>query len=177
MKSERENVKKSVDKLGVELGEEKKEQVNAATDKLGNQGYLPKDIMGVSDAMVEGIYGQAYRLYNTGKYTDAAQLFRTMVMMNPTEPRYAMGLAACSHMLKDYQRAIEQYTYASMLDADNPVPAYHTSDCCIQMGDQMSAIIALEMAIKRAGNKPEYAVLKDRANLTLQSLKREFNIK
>lgn len=177
MKGEQEKIKKSVDALGAELEEEKKEKVDGASDKLTQSSFLPKDIMGVSDAMVEGIYGQAYRLYNTGKYKDAAQLFRTMVMLNPTEPRYAMGLAACSHMLKDYAYAIEQYTYASMIDPDNPVPAYHSSDCCIQQGDKISAIIALEMAIKRAGNKPEYAVLKDRATLTLQSLKKDYNIK
>ncbi len=41
-------------------------------------------------------------------------------------------------------------------------PITHSADCYIQMKDKVSAIIALEMAIKRAHGKPEFKTLEDR---------------
>ena len=123
--------------------------------------------------MVEGIYGQAYRLYNTGKYKEAAQIFRLLIMINSTEPKYAMGLAACFHLMKDYKSATNTYSLIGIIDPQNPIPFYHSSDCFMQMGDQASALVMLEMAIKRAGEKPEFRTLKDRAILTAESLKKE----
>jgi hypothetical protein len=76
-------------------------------------------------------------------------------------------------MLKEYRSAIDTYTIVSMVNPDNPIPFFHASDCMIQMGDNASAIIALQMAIKRSGEKPEFRTLKDRAQLTIESLKKE----
>ncbi len=156
-----------------ELAEKIRQKVNLLTEKFTKDAAPAKKSMGLSDEMVEGIYGQAYRLYNTGKYEDAAQLFRLLVMVNPSEPRYTLGLAACAHLLKDYKNAIELYTVCSIIDGESPIPLYHVSDCYLQVQDKFSAMIALEMAVKRSGNKPEFQTLKDRAEMTVQSLRKE----
>lgn len=173
MKGEQKQIKKGAEQLGAELSKEQIKQLEKVTEKVTQKQFLPKDVMGISDSMVEGIYGQAYRLYNTGKFKDASQLFRLLIMLNTTEPKYTMGLAACFHMLKDYKSAVETYAICGVIDPDNPVPYYHSSDCFIQMKDPISALITLEMAIKRAGSKPEFQTLKDRAIMTLEALKKE----
>ena len=137
------------------------------------QGLTPKDAMGVSNSYLENVYAQAYRLYNTGKYSEAAHMFRLLIMLNAMEPKYILGLAACFHMLKEYYDAIQSYTMCSALDPENPIPHYHSSDCFIQMKDYLSAMICLELAIARAGDKPEYAKMKERAQLSLESLKQQ----
>lgn len=172
MAGERE-IKKAAAAVGVEAGKKGHTAYQKALNEVITQEFVPQNALGMSDAMVEGFYGQAYRLYNTGKYAQAAEMFRFLVMVNPMEPKYAMGLAASFHMLKHYQQAITAYTMCGVIDPDSPIPHYHASDCYIQLKDQMSAIIALEMAIKRAGIKPEYQALKDRALLSIQSLKKE----
>lgn len=133
----------------------------------------PKEAMGLTDAMVEGIYGQAYRLYNTGKYKEASQLFRVLMMLDPKQPKFMLGLAASFHMLKEYKNAVEIYTICGIIDPDTPIPHYHASDCYIQMKDNISAIIALEMAVSRSGERPEYKMVKDRSLLTIENLKKE----
>lgn len=173
MKSDQHQIKKATEELATELGKEKAQDVKKAVSKAVNQGVMPKDMMGLSDAMVEGIYGQAYRLYNTGKYKDASQLFRLLIMLNSTEAKYAMGLAACFHMLKEYKNAISTYSICGVIDPENPIPHYHASDCYIHLNDPVSALIALEMAVKRAGDKVQYQTLKDRAQLTIEGLKKE----
>jgi type III secretion system low calcium response chaperone LcrH/SycD len=175
MKGEQQQIKKAAENIGTNLSKEKSQEFKNVATKAVQEGVMPKDMLGLSDAMVEGIYGQAFRLYNTGKYKDASQLFRLLIMLNSTESKFAMGLAACFHMLKEYKNAVATYAICGVIDPANPIPHYHASDCYLHLQDPVSAQIALEMAIKRAGDKPEYQTLKDRAQLTLESLKQEVN--
>lgn len=172
MKGEQQQIKQAAEDVGANIHQAHKETIKAAMEKA-KQGTTPKDALGLTDAMVEGIYGQAYRLYNTGKYKEAAQIFRLLLMINATEPKYVMGLAACFHMKKEFQSAIGAYSMVSVLDPNSPVSFYHTADCYIQMGDPVSALIALEAAIKRSEDKPEFKTLKDRAALMVESLKKD----
>jgi type III secretion system low calcium response chaperone LcrH/SycD len=176
MKGEQEQIKQSLKDVGESVGEKRKKNLEEAAKNILQKQVIPKEALGMSDQMIEGIYGQAYRLYNTGKYEDASQLFRLLVMMNSTESKYAMGLAACFHMMKDYKSAINTYTLCGIIDPKSPVPHYHASDCYIQLKDPMSAIVALEMAIKRAEGKPEFKSIQDRAKMTVEALKKEVNL-
>lgn len=173
MKSEQEHIKKATEDLAQKFGPEKRDTIKEAIGRVSKEAVTPKDMLKLNDQYVEGIYGQAYRLYNTGKYVEAGKLFQLLVMMNSMEPKYIMGLAACFHMLKEYKSAIETYMICSMLDPDSPIPHYHCSDCYINLGDSLSAIVSLDIAIKRAGDKAEYQVLRDRSILTLESLEKE----
>ncbi|MBA2369892.1 MAG: SycD/LcrH family type III secretion system chaperone [Candidatus Protochlamydia sp.] len=141
--------------------------------KMFKEGVPPKDAIGVNNNAVESIYAQAYRLYNTGKYVEATHLFRVLIMLNAMEPKYTLGLAACFHMLKEYKHAIQTYTMCSAFDPTTPLPYYHSSDCFIQMKDYLSGMLCLQMAIDKAGEKPEYAKIKERAILSLESLKQQ----
>ncbi|MCB1112839.1 MAG: SycD/LcrH family type III secretion system chaperone [Chlamydiales bacterium] len=175
MKGDQHQVKKAAEDMGDKLQGETKEQYEQVAKKIVKQGAFPKDALGLSDSMVEGIYGQAYRLYNTGKYRDAGQLFRLLIMIEPTQSKFTMGLAACLHMCKDYQAAVEAYALCSIIDPDSPIPHYHASDCYLQMKDKLSALVALEMAVKRAESREEFKTLKDRALMTIETLKKEIS--
>jgi type III secretion system low calcium response chaperone LcrH/SycD len=173
MKSEQEQIKKATEQLGAGIKADEEKDLQTALKRITRKGSSARDVLGLTDAMIEGIYGQAYRLYNTGKFRDANQLFRLLIMINPTEPKYVMGLAACFHMIKEYKSAVDTYAIVGVVDPKSPVPLYHASDCYMQMGDPVSALISLEMAVRRAGDRPEFKTLKERALLTVESLKRE----
>ncbi len=168
-------MRKEAFNLGGEQQEKFDKAITELSSKMVKQGMSPKDAMGISDSYLENVYAQAYRLYNTGKYTEATHLFRILIMLNAMEPKYMLGLAACFHMMKEYTNAIQTYTMCIALDPQSPVPHYHSSDCFIQMKDYLSAMICLELAIERAGDKPEYAKMKERAQLSLESLKKQVN--
>ena len=93
MQGEQRQIKKATEELGATLKKEKTQDFKAVAEKAVQGGAMPKDMMGLSEAMVEGIYGQAYRLYNTGKYKDASQLFRLLIMLNSAEP--SQGMMSC----------------------------------------------------------------------------------
>lgn len=176
MKSDETQVKKAVEKVGERINKTETNQdknVTILANEFMKNGHMPKDILNLSEREVEGFYAHAYNLYQTGRYKDAIQIFRLLIMLNAYESKYALGLAACLHMMKEYKGAIESYTLCCILDPENPIPYYHMSDCFLEIKDPFSAIVALDMAIKRAGDKPEFQMLKDRSTMTMKSLQAE----
>lgn len=169
----KEQMKKETLGSAEKQGEKFDHAIGEMANKMMVQGLTPKDAMGFSSGYMENVYAQAYRLYNTGKYAEATHLFRILIMLNAMEPKYMLGLAACFHMIKEYTNAIQTYTMCAALDPTNPIPHYHSSDCFIQMKDYLSAMICLELVIDKAGAKPEYAKMKERAQLSLESLKKQ----
>lgn len=175
MKNFRQTLKSASDFTGKHLAEEKGPVIGKMTMKALEKATSIKDVLGFKDESIEGVYGQAYLLYNTGRYRDASEIFRLLIMLNSTESKYLMGLAACYHMLKEYTSAASTYNLVSLVDPENPVPYFHASDCYIQLGDKVTAAIMLEMAIKRAKNKAEFSTLLQRSQITLDALKKEIS--
>lgn len=173
MKGEDQEINRATEGVGAALNDELEEVFYGAFAETMLKGAIPKEELGYTPEKIVGIYGQAYSLYNTGNYKDAAQLFRLLVVLDPAEFKYMFALASCFHMMKEYMNAVKVYTVCGLLDPQNPIPQFHASDCYIQMRDRISALIVLELAIKYAGNKPEYQVLKDRALMTMSGIKKE----
>lgn len=176
MKKDETQVKKVVEEVGAKINKTEvnhEKSINLLADEFIKNGHMPKDILNLSDRQVEGLYAQAYNFYQTGRYKDSLQIFRLLIMLNPSEAKYVLGLGACMHMMKEYKDAIDSYTLCSVLDSETPIGYYHMSDCFLALKDSYSAIVALDMAIKRAGGKPEFQTLKDRAMMTMQNLQNE----
>lgn len=173
MDGQEKQIKEAVKQLGEKLHGDTGKQIQEMTQEMMQKQLTAKSVLGITDSMAEGLYSQAYRLYNTGKYKDAAELFRLLIMIDTTEPKYVMGMGACFHMMKDYKSAAHIYSMCGMLEPDNPIPHYHASDCFVNMKDYVSAIVSLEMAVKRAGEDPKFEALKDRAKMNIESLKKK----
>lgn len=129
-----------------------------------------RELLGLSDAMLEGIYSQGLRLYNAGKYKEASQVFRLLLVINPNIMKCVMGFGACFHVQKDYKMALNLYSVATRLDQNNPLPLFHSSDCLIQMGDYASALNVLGIMIEKVGENPRFRRLKERAILMTNGL-------
>lgn len=173
MKNTRHAIKSAADQVGEHMKETRGEDYADLAAKAFKGNLSIKTLAGVSDEKEEAIYGQAYLLYNTGRYREAAEIFRVLITVNSTEPKYMVGLAACFHMLKEYDAAISTYMICTFLDPQNPLPHFHLSDCYLQLNDTLSAKVALKEAINRAGDKPQFKTLKERSEITLAGLEKE----
>jgi type III secretion system low calcium response chaperone LcrH/SycD len=146
--------------------------VESFLDSVLKKGMSPKDALGLKDEMLEGLYAQAYHLFNNGKYKDATTIFRLLILLDALEAKYSMGLAACLHMMKEYAGAAQVYAMAGVLDMANPLPYYHASDCWIKLGDTEAALNSLEMVILRSQDIPQFKTLQDRCTMTMEGLKK-----
>lgn len=147
--------------------------VKAMLSQALGSGIMPKQVLKFSDQTMEAIYGQAYNLYNQGKYKDASYIFRLLMMLDYLNSKYSLGLAACLHRMKDYKQAANVYLMCGMLDPKNPIPHYHAADCYIQLNAPLLAVFALDMCINAAKDQPQYDTIKQRAELMKEALDKQ----
>ncbi len=134
------------------------------------KGGTFKDLKDMSDDAMEAIYSVAYNLYQGGKYEEAQKVFQFLCFYDHFNRKYFMGLGACQQMMKEYGNAIEVFSFATILDSDDPRPMLYIGDCHLAMGDKEKAQAAYETAIEWAGESDDYEEDKERARSMLENL-------
>jgi len=137
------------------------------------RGIVPKQALNIGDDTVEGLYTQAYMLYNQGKYQDAQYLFLALMMLDPKQPKHMLGSAACLHRMGKFEKAAQVYMLITTIDPENPLPHFHAADCYIKLKALPLADMCLKSAIKCCGEKKDFAVVKERALLMLKAVDSE----
>ncbi len=126
---------------------------------------------GITDYEMETLYEEAHEAYEINRYVEAANTFRWLVFFNSYEPKYWMGYGACQQMLKRYEKALEAYAVAALLDSDNPYPHYYAYECNKLLNNMEDAGKALTLAYRRCEGKAAYVQLKN----TIKQLKESEN--
>ena len=157
-------------RVNFDAGRQAEDALKTIMESVLNKGIMPKTALKLGDDTMEAIYAQAYNLYNLGRYKEASYIFRLLMLLDFTTPKYVLGLAACLHRRKDYLNAANLYFLCAALDPTNPLPHYHSADCYLQMDALELAILSLQMSIKTCADQAQYAVLKERAQLLKSSL-------
>lgn len=163
-------IQDTLQRVNMQAGKQTEEALATIMDAVLKRGISPKVALKINDSTIEAIYSQAYNLYNQGKYKEASYIFRLLMLLDPTTAKHILGLAACMHRSKDYMNAANMYFLCAALDPTNPLPHYHSVDCYLQMEALPLAISSLETTIKVCGTQPQYAILKERAELLKSSL-------
>ena len=124
-------------------------------DFFGKGGTF-KDLKDVSDDAMEAIYSVAYNLYQSGKYLEAQKVFQFLCFYDHFNRKYYLGLGACQQMLKQYDKAIEIFSFTTILDSDDPRPMLYIGDCHMAKGDKENARIAYETSLEWASDSEQY---------------------
>jgi len=138
---------------------------------ISDDGHTLADLKGFTRKHLEALYTVGFNAYNSGNYEQAHKVFQFLCMFDHMEKKYWMALGACRQLMKQYTDAVNVYTYAWTLDADDPTPALHAADCHIALGDRKAAISGLEFAADTAGDLPQYQPVKERAEALLNMFK------
>jgi type III secretion system low calcium response chaperone LcrH/SycD len=91
--------------------------------------------------LAKTLYLFAYRLYQDSKYNDAVQFFRFLTLIDPYSAKYWKGLGASLQMLKQYEKAIEAYSSAVLMEK-TPSDDYlheHIAECYSALGQSKKA--------------------------------------
>ncbi len=135
-----------------------------------NNGKTLKDMKGLTDENMEAIYGVAYQFYNSGNFEQAVKVFQFLCYFDHLEKKFWMGLGATRQMLKKYSEAIDAYSFAALLDVNDPRPPLQAADCHMALGNRDAAISGLTAAIEWSGDNPQYQTVKERATALLELL-------
>lgn len=162
-----------VEKSSSGLSDEEKKKQEEVINDIIFEGKSLKESLGLSAAAIEYFYSQGYRLYLIRKYDEALRYFHLLFLFDPSDPRYALALAATYQMMKDYEHAVQWYMTLSLIDSASPMPFYYMSDCALKRGDPFSAIYFLKKTIEYCEGKPEYNQLKTQAERMIPPLEKK----
>lgn len=95
---------------------------------------------------LDNLYTFAYHFYDHGKYQRAADFFYVLTRLNNQDQTYWLGLAAAQQMLKQYEKALDSYSIAALLDPENPTVHFYAAGCFFSLGNVEKGLQALEAA-------------------------------
>lgn len=124
--------------------------------------------VGVEDEELEAAYALAGFFYGRDEYDTALRLYGLLLMGNPHDRRFAIGMAMSKQMLEQYEDAIGYYANALAMDFDDPLPSYHIAECLMHLGKRNEALQTLTLCLSRARG-PEHQAIQQRA-MDLQRL-------
>lgn len=110
-------------------------------------GATYKDIHGIPQSTMDGIYSYAYEFYQQGKLKEAEVFFRFLSIYDFYNTDYVMGLAAVYQLTKRYEKATELYALAFVLAKDDYRPLFHAGQCNLIMKKSSAAIHCFESVL------------------------------
>jgi type III secretion system low calcium response chaperone LcrH/SycD len=110
------------------------EEVSAALVEAIERGATIKDIHGVSQETMDGLYWYAYDFYKKGRLGDAEIFFRFLCIYDFYNSEYVMGLGAVCQLKKNYVRAIDLYALAFALSKNDYRPMFYAGQCQLMRG-------------------------------------------
>jgi type III secretion system low calcium response chaperone LcrH/SycD len=93
------------------------------------EGITLKDVHGIPDEMMDGLYAYAHDFYAKGKLDQAETFFRFLCLYDFYNIDYIMGLAAVCQMKKQYEKAIGLYAVSFGLSKNDYRPMFFTGQC------------------------------------------------
>ena len=107
-------------------------------------GASYKDIHGIPQSTMDGLYAYAYEFYQQGKLDEAETFFRFLSIYDFYNTDYVMGLAAIYQLTKRYSKAAELYSLAFVLAKDDYRPLFHAGQCNLMMKKSSAALHCFE---------------------------------
>lgn len=133
-----------------------------------NQGVTLKEIHGISDEQMDGLYSLAYDFYNQGRLDEAEKFFRFLCIYDFYCVDFLMGLAAVYQLKEMHQKAADIYAIAfAQGDADYR-PMLYAGQCQLAMGKAGKARQCFKVVLDQAGDD----ALKATAQAYLTALQR-----
>lgn len=120
---------------------------------------------------IDLVYSYAYTVYQQGHYLEASEIFSFLVVLDSFGVKNWMGLGASFQMQKKYEKALEAYTAAAVLEKTetDPLPHVHAAECLHALDEKERALLALNSAEEIAGNQPKYRKLIEQLFLIKQA--------
>ena len=120
---------------------------------LANGGTIAQ-ANNMSQGYLETTYKTGYDQYTAGHFEEAAKVFQYLCLYDQWNPRNYLSLGACLQMMHLYGQAIQTYTFAFRMDADNPLPLVYMADCNLALNrvDKAKEIYKTALKLAKSSN-------------------------
>ncbi|EOC1853084.1 SycD/LcrH family type III secretion system chaperone VcrH [Vibrio parahaemolyticus] len=135
------------------------------------EGGTLKMLHDVSADTIEHIYAVGYNFFQAGKIEQAAKVFQLLSMLDHYQARFFIGLGAARQELGEYLQAIDAYSYAALVDINDPRPPFHSAECHLKLEQLTEAESGFYSAKEMSAGKSQYADLHQRAGIMLEAVR------
>ncbi|EIV8642934.1 SycD/LcrH family type III secretion system chaperone VcrH [Vibrio parahaemolyticus] len=135
------------------------------------EGGTLKMLHDVSADTIEHIYAVGYNFFQSEKIEQAAKVFQLLSMLDHYQPRFFIGLGAARQELGEYLQAIDAYSYAALVDINDPRPPFHSAECHLKLEQLTEAESGFYSAKEMSAGKSQYADLHQRAGIMLEAVR------
>ncbi|ELB2167807.1 SycD/LcrH family type III secretion system chaperone VcrH [Vibrio parahaemolyticus] len=135
------------------------------------EGGTLKMLHDVSADTIEHIYAVGYNFFQSGKIGQAAKVFQLLSMLDHYQARFFIGLGAARQELGEYLQAIDAYSYAALVDINDPRPPFHSAECHLKLEQLTEAESGFYSAKEMSAGKSQYADLHQRAGIMLEAVR------
>lgn len=118
-----------------------------------------------SEKDAKQFYALGFSLYGAGSFQESTQVFEVLCLRKPLEYPHWFGLASSFQETGRYEKALNAWAMAAILDRSSPHPHFHAAECCFSLGQIEEAKTALNAALARADGD---SLLQDQISLLLQ---------
>jgi type III secretion system low calcium response chaperone LcrH/SycD len=130
---------------------ETQSQVEKLEESLGQiSDFINKNELNerpvLSEEILSCLYGSAYAFYMHGKYETAHHYFQLLTAVDPHSKKNWMGLGATFQVQKNYTLALEAYSFAALLDIDDPYISFYAAECFFFLNQIQKGFEALDAA-------------------------------
>lgn len=156
-----------------EMPNANKEQIEKIFTDFYEKGIPIYQSIGLNDDFMKFLYSTAYQMYQSGKFNEAIANFQVLSTFDPTEPKYALGMALCYKEMKKYPHAIEELLQCTSINPEDPIPYWHLYECFVEINEPWGAGSALGAVIYLCDQTQTNTDLKKRAEIALQQVSKE----
>ncbi|HHF2915626.1 Low calcium response locus protein H [Vibrio parahaemolyticus] len=135
------------------------------------EGGTLKMLHDVSQDTIEHIYAVGYNFFQSGKIEQAAKVFQLLSMLDHYQARFFIGLGAARQELGEYLQAIDAYSYAALVDVNDPRPPFHSAECHLKLEQLTEAESGFYSAKEMSAGKSQYEDLHERAGIMLEAVR------
>ncbi|EGR0934613.1 CesD/SycD/LcrH family type III secretion system chaperone [Vibrio parahaemolyticus] len=135
------------------------------------EGGTLKMLHDVSADTIEHIYAVGYNFFQSGKIEQAAKVFQLLSMLDHYQARFFIGLGAARQELGEYLQAIDAYSYAALVDINDPRPPFHSAECHLKLEQLTEAESGFYSAKEMSAGKSQYADLHQCAGIMLEAVR------
>ncbi len=144
--------------------------INCIIDAV-SQGATLKELSGISDGEMEGLYSLAYDFYKQGRLDEAEKFFRFLCIYDFYNVDFILGLAAVYQMKKMYEKAIDIYALAFAQGKSDYRSMLYAGQCQLSIGRVGKAKKCFLEVVKSSND--EFLRNKAEAYLTALKLKKD----
>lgn len=144
-------------------------------DKLASyfgKGGTWQELLGYDDNLMQLQYQKAYDFYQNADYHNASAAFSFLTMINPYQYDYWMGLGSSKQSERHFEEAIVSFTAAEAMNPEEPAPHLQLAQCFYALNVLEETTNQLKLAIKIAGERPEFQEIRKMAISILTQLPR-----